>query len=672
MTTVARRASDSPGVYQDRKREFRNDGDDLDRVEEQRLVRRVEALIAPWEQAEPDRRKRDRIGARLWRGKNSLDGFTDTKLMINSMTPTAIADRVAADVMRASPTPEIMATNSDEEDAARLAEGAILTNWKNTRMDEKRANAYRQSMFTRQLGFYHYWREDLLDGIGDVDKRKIDGHRLIFDNRPYSTQDMKFLGFEEPMSRAELITLFPRKVNEIERAMEASEGTVTNRSDEDPLEEIGGKGNQGRGSDRLVTTASTQTPPYTPVTSITTNLRGGRGKGDPLSEKVMVRYLWIRDYSVKRAQKPRLDPRSKAPMYELERDDAGRMAYDHDGHDVVDTVLGPQYIPKVRPRVRVIMDDCLVPKYPQWRHVVYVKGDRVLLWDVAWDGPVPVSILRDRYPGIGFHAEGTALRLGTLSASRNVLWTIILERLRKSLKGTWLTTPSSGLRRNNLTNEIGAVYTVNQIDSVKEFPVSPLEPGYFQLLQIAESEMEMLLGVTPMMQGQAVGRADSPQTYEQIANQSGGPILDRAKIIDQWIKDAVTIDLWFMQNRYTHEHVVQAETAEGFAVWTQASSLAIRGKFAVDVETGSTLGRSTQRDRQDAEEGANLGFYPLPMLGKLGRFPHWRKGLKMKGEIMAKGPQYSWLLGPAAAPPAQQAMNIRAKTNRSHHRPGGK
>ncbi len=209
-------------------------------------------------------------------------------------------------------------------------------------------------------------------------------------------------------------------------------------------------------------------------------------------------------------------------------------------------------------------------------------------------------------------------------------------------------------------------------DAVKEFPISPLDAGYFGLLDKLETEMELLVGVTPAMKGQPIGRADSPQTYEQVADQSGGPILDRAKLVDAFIQDAAEIDLWFMQSYYTHEHVVEFETAEGFSTWTEASALVMRGNLAVRVETGSTLGRNAARDRTEANENAQAGFYALPMLGRMGRVRSWRQALKQRASIMKMGPQYQWLLGPSGAPPAQQAMNLRARTQRSHHRPGGK
>jgi len=56
----------------------------------------------------------------------------------------------------------------------------------------------------------------------------------------------------------------------------------------------------------------------------------------------------------------------------------------------------------------------------------------------------------------------------------------------------------------------------------------------------------------------------------------------------------------------------------------------------------------------------------------MGRVRAWRQGLKQKAAIMRMGPQYQWLLGASGAPPATQAMGLRAQTKRSHHKPGGK
>lgn len=643
---------------------------EMDRDDDARLIRRLDSFCDRWLVGEGERRSRDRRGMRLFRGQMWEDGIGAGRLAITSNTPLALYERVVADVLRGQPEPEVEAINPEEEDAARVAEGAVRTNLRTSRMREKMAVAYRLSGFTRPVAMYHYWRHELHGGLGDVDKRIIPGHRLVVDDRTPFVRDMEFVGFEEEMSRAKLITLFPDKADAIEDALGGENDSPTGMV-RDPLKERS-TGAGGKAVDRLVTLSTVNAPPYNPVTSIKTPGRRGKGEVDPLSETVRVRFMWIDDPTPKRERKPRLDPKSNKPMYSLVRDEDDKPVLDAGQHDVIDTPLGPQYVQSMNPKTEMVMDEVVVRKYRYWRHVAYIVEDKVKLWDVAWDGPVPLSIMRDRLPAYGFDAEGSALRLATLGVARNILWTIIFERLKLSLGGTWLATPASGLKRNKLIPEPGAVFTVNALDAIKEFPVSPLDAAYFSLLDKIEQEMELLIGVTPMMRGQAAGRADSPATYEQLADQSGGPTLDRAKLIDQFIQDATEIDLWFMQNYYTHEHMVEVEAEDGYAHWTQASALAIRGKFSVRVETGVTLGSSVARDRQEANDGAQAGFYSLPMQGRVGRYRYWRQALKQKGAIMAKGPQFSWLLGAAGASPQQNAMNLRAKGQRSHHRPGGK
>lgn len=649
---------------------------DMSKEDDHRLVTRLELLVARWLDGEGNRRTRDKRGMALFRGEDVAAGLPNgaSKLGTSSQSTLQLADRVCADVLRGIPEPELEATDPDQEHGARIAQGAIRTNWRETRMLEKARNGYELSMFTGPVGFYHFWRHEMHLGKGDVDKVLIPRHELIYDDTCSYVQDMEFVGFEKEMSRAKLITLFPDKCEEIESAAMASEDRVANLN-KDPLRPAsGGPSGSAAVVDRLVTQASTNVPPYSPVTSIASGATK-KGKGDPLSSKVKVRFLWVDDPTPDHEKRPQLDPKTKRPMHRVVRDEAGRPVMDEEGFEVIDTPSGPQYVPKMTPKFEMVMVDTIVRKYKHRRHTAYVVQDKIKLWDVSWEGPIPISILRDRYPAYGFDAPGTALRCQTLEVSRNVLWTIIFQRLKKSLAGTWIASAQSGLKRNMLVNDIGALFTVNgdPNTAVKEFPMNPLDAAYFNLLDKLESEMESLMGVTPLMRGQAVGRADSPQTYEQIADQSGGPMLDRAKLIDYWVHDAVEIDLWFMQTRYTHEHVVEIELEDGFSTWTEASALLIDGKFAVRVDTGATLGRSMERDRAEAQEGAQAGFYALPMLGRLGRYRAYKEGLKQKGAIMAKGPQFAWLLGAAGSPPATQSMNLRAASGkRSHHKPGGK
>jgi len=638
----------------------------LSNVDDNVLIDRLEAYCTIWKSTERERRQRDRQGISLFRGKTKFSALNENRTMFYSNAALALFERVVSEVLRGMPEPEIESINTDREEAAAIAQGAIRTNWRYDRMQRKMAAAYRLSGFTRAVGMYTYWKEEAHGGIGDVAHEMIPADKLIVDNSVGDVQDMEYVGFEKYWSRSKLITLFPNKVEEIENAAEESPNAPgMNATEDNPLSY--GQSPMSGQTDRLVTANKTNTPPYAPVTSI-----NYKKKRDPMSDKVCVRFMWYDDPTPKKIEVPVTDDLTGEHQYVADLDEDGGLQFDDDGHDVIQTMLGPQYVPRRRPRTKMLMEEKIVRKYPRTRHVAYVPQDKIKLWDVSWDGPTPISIVRDRAPADGFYAEGTALRMHNPQIARNITWTIIIESLRKSLSGTFLTTPGSGLKRTQLINEIGNVFTINQLDSFKEITMQTLDPAYMGLVDKIEQEMELLIGVTPAMRGQAAGRADSPATYEQLADQSGGPILDRAKLIDQFIEDQATIDLWFMQNYYTHRHVVEVENEIGFSSWQEASALAMDGDFAVKVKTGSTLVKNSSNDFTEASKYAQAGFYALPALGKYGKVPHYREALKQRMKIQAMGPAYAGLIGPAAASPAQQQASGRANVQRSHHKPGGK
>jgi len=651
-TVKSRRAMDAPKK--------------MSRVDDEQLLGRLDAYCDIWRGYERLRRSRDRQGISLFRGETKYSGMNEQRLLFKSNTAVALFERVVAEVLRGMPEPEIEAVNHDREDAAAIAQGAIRTNWRSDRMQRKLSSAYRLSGFTRACGMYSYWKEEARGGIGDVAHETIQADKLIVDNRYADIEDMEYCGFEKPYSRAKLITLFPSKVEEIELAAEQSvAGVSASNVDDNPLS-YGVAPVSGQ-TDRLVTTASSQTPPYSPVTSI-----NYKRKRDPLSDAVTVRYMWYDDPTPKRIEVPVQDEITGEHQYVADLDEEGQLQFDDQGHDVVHTMFGPQYVPRQIPKTKMLMEEKIVRKYPRRRHVAYIPEDKIKLWDVSWDGPTPVTIVRDRWPADGFYAEGSALRLHNPQQARNITWTIILERLRKSLAGTFLTTPGSGLKRTQLTNEIGKVFTIQSIDMFKEINMQNLDSAYMGMIDKIEQEMELLIGVTPAMRGQAAGRADSPGTYEQLADQSGGPILDRAKLIDQWIEDQATVDLWFMQNWYTYRHVVEVENEIGFSSWQEASALAMDGEFSVRVKTGATLVKNSSNDFAEAQKYAQAGFYALPALGKYGKVPHYRESLKQRMKIQSMGPAYAGLLGAAAAAPAQQQASARSQQQRNHHKPGGK
>ncbi len=228
------------------------------------------------------------------------------------------------------------------------------------------------------------------------------------------------------------------------------------------------------------------------------------------------------------------------------------------------------------------------------------------------------------------------------------------------------------LRPNKLTPEDGQVFYAKKIgqDDIRQFPVTPLDVAYIQVLHEIESEMAKLIGVTPAMQGKQAGRVDTGQAYETLIEQGGTRVISAAQLLERSIEDWAYVAMWYYQQYATHEHFVEVEQDDGETSWRRAAALAIKGEYGVKVDVVSNMVHSDAAKRELIKEGAALGIYPIPLMAKLGDFPQWRRGLRMR-EAIQKDPSKAWMLGVAGAPPGQ-AGKLPKPATRSHHSAGEK
>jgi len=642
-------------------------GDELDAPDWALVLRRLKAYRAAALQGEEDRRIKDRKGMKLARGQMWDDGIVAGRLPITANKAVALIDRLVSSITKNAPSPEIHAVNSDDDDAAALLQGALVTNWRTDDMQYKVKVGQRKAAFTRPILHYVFWDAQARDGLGDFSDRIIPAWRCVIDDRFMRVRDMEFVGFTETMTRAKLTMLFPDKAEAIE---EAGQSRGENR-----LPTPGGgadperlSGTQGAPTvDRLVADS-----PMGPFVGKTTLRIGQARKGrprDPLTEEVDVEFLWWDDPSTITTQRPRKNALGQTVMKLVRHEDSDEIVMDHAGHDVVDTPLGPLFVPQVKPRLEPVMEPHVEKKYPKRRHTARIIGDDVCLWDVKWDGPTPLYTQRDTYALVGYWSEGKALRVASLGIARNLLLTIIMERLKLSMGGTYFASMRSGLKRNKLTPESGVVWQVNDVNEIKPVPVNPIDAAYFNLLNVFEAEMEGLLGLAPVMQGQAAGRADSPATYDKLIEAGGVQIVDDAQLVEMAVQDWARIAMWYVQTRYTHEHYVEVDQEDGTVDYRVCSALATKGDYSVRVETGSMVAYSESVRFERAKEAAALGFYALPRLGREAHIPHWRRALEERRNILAD-PGKAYLLGPSGATPQQQSKVVQTQGRRSHHAPG--
>lgn len=635
-----------------------------DPLERAILIRRLKGFRTRALQGESERRAQTRRGAKLAKNRHWEDGITQGRTPITANQTLAFAERFIADLIKYKPTPEIQAINGAEDDAAALIEGGILTNIEHDKLLAKIKIGLRGSFFSASpWAAYTSWDPTLRKGIGDFTTRLIKSHQLIVDAKAYHFNDMEFCGFrEEDTSRAKLAMLFPAKAREIEMAAYSS-GDTTPGMPTDPWKSSTAKGGSGSVS-RLV---ADDQGDFVGKSTVKVGGTKRNGTENPMAEKVDVEYLWIDDPTPIEVTRPALDSRGRPKMRHARHPDTTELLFSLEGWDTVqDPRTGsPLYQPRLKPRMEPVHETVIDKKYPFRRHIAWIPADGIILWDVKWDGPIPLWTLATAYPIDEFHREGQGLRLISLQIARNILYTIIFQRLKLSLGGTWLATHASGFKRNRLTPEDGQVFYAKKIDqeSIKQFPVQPIDVAYVGLLHEIEAEMMKIIGLSPVQRGQQAGRVDSADGYDKLIEQAGSAVHDAGQLVEEGLRDFALIAMYYMQTYYTHEHFVEVEAGDGQTTWRQASRFAVAGEFACRIETGSTQAHSETAMRAVATEGAQLGIYPLPMLAQLGHFPRWRRALKMK-MALAADPTKAPLVGPAGAPPGKTATHHKSPTSR--------
>lgn len=635
-----------------------------DRIDHAMLIAELKHIHELAMQGEAERRASDKKGIKLGRGYLWESGITTGRTPINTPMATSIIEQYLSRITKNHPAFEIEPIATENQDGARLLEGVLLWEWHRNKMQEVLKSACRLSAWTRQPYLYTYWDTLANNGLGGLSTRIIPGFRCIADNSKIFVKDMRYAGFREVMTRAEAIELFPDKRKEIEGAAQwAGEQGAKPGYDSDPLTRTPNAGQPGNLS-RLIAVNQNQ---FTGKTSVKV---GRRNQANPLQEKIEVEFLWLADDTPVERERPKVNQQGKIVYLHRRDEDSGHLLFERKGFRVAQTPRGPRYLPNLHPVKDAVMETVVEKLYPNRRHIAWIPQDEVTLWDVRWDGPVPLVPVRLKPPIYEYWEEGVGLRLASLAVARNILLTIIFQRLKLSLSGTWLATPQSGLRRNKLTSEDGQVFYAKRIDenSIRQFPVSPLDVSYVNVLHEIESEMMKLVGVTPIMQGKQAGRIDTGGAYDQLIEQSGTVAVESAQVLGESIRDWAQIAAWLYSLYGTHEHFVEVEEDDGETSWKAAMAIAVRGKYAFKVDVVSNMIHSEEARRALIKEGASLGLYPIPLLAKLGNYPQWRRGLRMRQAIM-RDPSKAWMLGVAGAPPGVAGGLPRgtAAGKRSHH-----
>ncbi len=229
--------------------------------------------------------------------------------------------------------------------------------------------------------------------------------------------------------------LYPEKAAFIEAAgTESSSSPFT--KDVNPLD------TQNKNADnnypRQVITKQTQSYIAPAGTSWVNAGKSGSQATDPMREELDVVALWVDDDTAVKRSRIKLNEAGKAVKKLVRHEETGEIQFDSDGFDIVQTPFGPIHQPKLKPKTEDVREDYIEKKYKFRRHIVFIPKDDIILHDVNWTLPIPLVSQRDNFALDGYWSTGLALRLVKLTKARNLIWTMMLQKTKFSMSGTFL------------------------------------------------------------------------------------------------------------------------------------------------------------------------------------------------------------------------------------------
>ena len=602
---------------------------------EQKLVSRVMGYVRQSDIGEDARRRHDRVGARMFYGQHYTREMPADRAAIVCNLGMALVLHKVAIMAKQDPIPVVEPNDVGDDRAADLMRRIIMDVWKTTGMRNKSRRALTCAAATRTVALMPFWDDVMNGGAGGINTDLIRGWNLIIDDRVSDPDLMEFAGHRASMSRARAMLMYE---DAAEKIREASE-TRTRKS---PL--------SAQGSPIPTPYRNTTLPPPGAAIvngkPVVTAFAGEMPGKDVGLQNVEIAEVYHRDHTLIRKQVSVRDPLG-AVKQEIERDKDGAPLFDEsepEFHTADDGSI--VQIPRFKLRMQDVTEERLIRKYPFWRRTTVLFPDQLLLEDIAWDGPLPLAFYSDLEPLDGMWGRGSLLQGEHLQAVTNVILSTTTDNARFGSLNAWLAGNQSGLVTQQIIPGIGQVIPVGDVAQVKALTAPPVDQAMFALLDRVEKYFERIIGATGVMQGEATGRVDSAQGYDQLAEIGGSRLVMDTQRFESTLAKWAEIVGWFAQNYYTDAHALAVEDATGNVTWERVSSPLLSGSFSYQIATGSTMAWS-----ESAKYGRSLNEYKEGLIDRR-RFyedtkkPGWRELLE---RIAKANPAAA--AGPAASPP---------------------
>jgi hypothetical protein len=619
---------------------------------EQKLTRKVMGYIRAGDVGEEQRRRNDRLGARIFYGQHWDRAMPSDRAAIMANLAMSIVRHKVAIMTKQDPIPIIEPDDTGDARAAQLMAKVIRRLWMSSRMREKSRRLATLANATRTAALKVSWDPVLRGGAGDIATDVIAGWNLILDNRVGDPAMMEFCGNRATMNKSRAMLYYPDAADKIRTLVDFYQTRK--------------KAPLNGGGTPIPTPWKTSYIPQPGATivngkPVVTAFAGEMVSNDPQSEDVEIIELYHRDHTLRRQEVPVRDAMGRVKQ-EMVRDDDGIPQFTEGEPEMHPMPDGSMIaLPRFELQMTDVTEEQFVRKYPQWRRttICLAGGDGVLLEDRAWDWRLPYAFYTDIEPLDGMLGRGSILQVETLQALVNVGLSTMTDKLRYGALCAWLAGTSSGITSQVIIPGIGQVVPVSDVTALKPIEMGPLDPQFFTLLDRAVSIMERVLGATGIMQGESTGRLDSGAAYDTLAEIGGSTLVECTQRLETTISDWAEICGQFAQEFYDERHAIAVEDNEGQMTWQRVSSPLLQGSFSYTVATGSTMAWSESSKQQRAMAEYTSGLIDRQSYYEDTKKANWRQILERIEK--ATGPQGA--LGPAASPPprTRQTANKSGK-----------
>jgi len=615
------------------------------------LARYVMQKVTMADAQEEQRRKTDRVGANLFYGRHWNVAVPRQRSALTANMVKALIEHKIAIMTKQEPLPVIVAGEAGDATSAQLMRRVMMRWWRDDGMQMKLRRSLRIANSTRTNALKASWDPSRRGGAGDVTVDIIPGWRLILDDRANFIDGMEFIGHREMMRRSLAAQYYPESSDLIFGPIENTQEGRRNgaASAQLPSSPIGSSFRSSVGGSMNFGTIVNGKP----VISAFSNQPAGYA---PKDDQVQIIELFLKDDSMYETDEKEYDDNGMVRM-EIERDEDGVPQFDELPSVYTNIDGQPVDLPNYKLRQREKTRKAMKRVYPYWRRTTLMLPDKLILDDMAWDGPAPYALVSDGDALEGPHVKGCALDLEDMQVTLNVSLSLMMDNLRLSSMRPVLAGQASNIEGASLLVSPGQVVRVGNVDQIKPFEFPQLSQSWFEWANFLIALMERIVGAQGVMQGQAAGRVDSASGYDTLAEIGGSRIVESAQRMEVAIQDIMRVVGWFAQKYYTEKHAIAVEDNEGNPTYERVSGPFLFGTFDYMIQTGSTLAWSESAVRGRLMQELQAGIIDKVAYWQRTNTPDYQL---IRDRILKQNPILS---GAAASPPPRTRTAPKPKSS---------